>query len=301
VSRAPGSVTRVQVTTPTAAVKRQIATTTTVAIEAKNYGSGIQPPFVATWLAFDPNATVVQDSMHFGSLPQLQTTNGAPQLAISFPGSPTPMQLRLADTMGRQWTLRVDAQPPATLAKPLADLSDPAAQVRLKWTVSAASDHLGYHVFRAPTGSGTFTRLTPDVIRFGDYYDTGAVANSHYDYYVVDVDSSYQWSAPSPVLSVNTSSASLPGWPVEMTDPTASSVAVGDLDGDGSPEVVVGDNGVYAWRERARSPRRDNNGSTPGVFSMATGIMNPASRCVAGCLAGARDRCSELAHEGICI
>ncbi len=41
----------------------------------------------------------------------------------------------------------------------------------------------------------------------------------------------------------------VPGWPVETGDTILGSVAVGDLDGDGAPEVVAGswDRHVYAW------------------------------------------------------
>jgi hypothetical protein len=266
-------VTRVVVTSPPVApVNPQ--STASIAVEAKNYGSGIQQPLLVTLTSSSPNVQVTRDSMQFVAVPPLAVANGAPALEYRNVSTPAAVTLHLRDTYGRTQTLRVDPTPPPAPPRPLADLSIEGT-VRLTWTVSAAADHYGYHVFRSPTGANTWTRLTPDATRPSDYYDSGITSNAHYDYYVVDVDSSRQWSTPSPTLSVNTVVSALPGWPLDMTDPTASSVAVGDVDGDGTPEVVVGDNGVYVWHGNGLELiDGDHNPTTYGVFSTASGVMN---------------------------
>lgn len=60
-----------------------------------------------------------------------------------------------------------------------------------------------------------------------------------------------------------------PGWPAYTLDPLWSSAAVGDIDGDGKMEIVVGSNGtrVYAFNDDGTEViNGDNNASTLGVF-----------------------------------
>jgi len=60
-----------------------------------------------------------------------------------------------------------------------------------------------------------------------------------------------------------------PGWPFPTPDPVWSSVAIGDLNGDGSDELVFGSNGrkIYALRANGTEWRDgDNDASTKGVF-----------------------------------
>lgn len=62
-----------------------------------------------------------------------------------------------------------------------------------------------------------------------------------------------------------------PGWPVPTLDPVWSACAVGDLDGDGTREVVFGSNGVNLYAFRANGTEwmdGDNNPATVGVFKV---------------------------------
>jgi hypothetical protein len=248
-----------------------------VAVDVKNFGSGNQLPLTGTLTSADSNVVVASDTMHFTTIAPLATASGAPPLGFAdSTGAPvTPVVLQLGDAYGRSLTLSVDRQPPPAPTVPVADLSVLPGTVRLTWPVSSAADHFGWHVFRATAGTGVFARLTPDAIRHTDFYDGTVVSNAHYDYYVVDVDSSRQWSAASPTLTVNTTASAVPPWPLDLSDPCATSVAVGDLDGDSSMEVVVADKGVYAWHADGQEVLDgDHSGTTYGVFSLAPGAMN---------------------------
>ena len=268
-------VTRVLVTPPGPA---DSTGATRVDIEVKNYGSGKQSPLLVTVLPPDSSVVVRRDSMVFSTLEQLATGTGAPALEVAPADTAlplSPVRVRFEDPRGRTFELPVDLQPPPAPGLPAADLSTGINTVRLTWPVSTAPDHLGYHVFRAPADSGAFERISVDLVRHSQYSDTGVQSSSSYRYAVVDVDSSRQWSAASVALTVSTTASTLPGFPLEMTDPTAGSVAVGDLDADGAPEIVVGGNGVYAWHANGQEVLDgDNIGSTIGLFSTATGTMN---------------------------
>jgi len=245
-------------------------------LEVKNFGSGQQPPFLAIVSAPDTAVAVTQDTMQFAAIAGLATGTAAPQFEFATPAGAWPdAAVAITDLYGRTSQVPLLGQQPVAPPIPTADLGFAAGTVRLTWTPSADYNRYGYHVFRAVAGSSSFQQITPDAIRHADFYDTQVVPNSRYDYYVVALNNSRVWSTPSPVRSVNTVAASVPGWPVEMAEATASSAGVGDLDGDGGMEIVVGDNGVYAWHANGQEVRDgDANATTDGVFSTASGTMN---------------------------
>lgn len=62
-----------------------------------------------------------------------------------------------------------------------------------------------------------------------------------------------------------------PGWPLYLTDNIWSSAAIGDLDGDGSSELVFGSNGTKFYAMRANGSEwmdGDLNPTTKGVFKV---------------------------------
>src|SRR6185436_11090772 len=75
-----------------------------------------------------------------------------------------------------------------------------------------------------------------------------------------------------------------PGWPVPTLDPVWSGVAIGDLDNDGSSELVFGSNGnkIYAFRANGSEwIDGDANVSTIGVFKALPGSFNPGTPALA--------------------
>jgi hypothetical protein len=53
-------------------------------------------------------------------------------------------------------------------------------------------------------------------------------------------------SAGGLVLAINANGALLPGFPIQLDQAMSSSPAIGDIDGDGKPEIVIGTGNVYA-------------------------------------------------------
>ncbi len=79
----------------------------------------------------------------------------------------------------------------------------------------------------------------------------------------------------------------LPGWPKKGAAPFWSSPAIGDVDGDGAPDVLVGSNAavLYGWRANGAELRDgDSNPATNGVYFVPIGtvISSPAIADVNG-------------------
>ena len=79
--------------------------------------------------------------------------------------------------------------------------STAAYQVELDWDAPPSSGVTvsGYHVYRAPSGSTSYTLLTSSATPSTTYTDTGVQAGSTYNYEVTSVDSSGVESSPSSV------------------------------------------------------------------------------------------------------
>jgi hypothetical protein len=72
----------------------------------------------------------------------------------------------------------------------------------------------------------------------------------------------------SNIYSGSTNPPQLAGWPIQMKIETNSSPAVGDVDGDGQPDIVQCDDKVYAWHANGIELRDgDGDAQTWGVFS----------------------------------
>jgi hypothetical protein len=245
-------------------------------VEVENYGSGLQPALEGSLAALDSGVAVVQGAIHFEALGALATAGGTTALEVQSSGpGPARLVLSLADAYGRSFTQRVDLHPPAKPARPVFDPTFAVGQMRLYWTPSPDADLLGYLVFRAPFGIRPFARLSHDIILHSEYFDATVQPSSSYEYHIVAVDSSKQWSASSDTVAISTTPAMLDGWPRDLPAATSCSVAVGDIDGDGRPDIVVADQGLYAFNGSGGEVLDgDGNLSTQGVFSTLPGTMN---------------------------
>ena len=105
-------------------------------------------------------------------------------------------------------------------------------------------------------------------VRIAYFRDTGLAPSTRYYYYVTAVDSSGNESAPSPVASINTNPHQLTGWPIELASSSSCPPAVGDITGDGTKEIVAGNEHLYAWNANGIEVRDDDNDpQTWGVFA----------------------------------
>jgi len=177
--------------------------------------------------------------------------------------------LHLLDARGHARVIPVsrDALPAAPTALQVSGSSE--ASIALGWTAPPVPRLLGYHVYRALDDGSPLARVTPVPVRASAHYeDPGLALLTRYRFAVTAVDSSGNEGPQTAPIIASTTPPSVVGWPVEMGQPTSSNITLGDLDGDGKPELVVGSEFLYAFHSDGTEVRDgDANPVSTGIFS----------------------------------
>ncbi|HET9952108.1 MAG TPA: C25 family cysteine peptidase [Candidatus Eisenbacteria bacterium] len=177
--------------------------------------------------------------------------------------------LHLLDARGHSWVVEVsrDSLPSAPAA--LRVSGSTVNSIAFEWTPSPSPRLLGYHVYRAFDDGSPLARVTPVPVRASALYENAGLALlTRYRFAVAAVDSSGNEGPQTAPIVASTTPPSVAGWPAEMAQPTSSNIALGDLDGDGKPELVVGADVLYAFHFDGTEVRDgDSNPVSTGIFS----------------------------------
>ena len=217
----------------------------------------------------DPDVQVTDGTASYGDLDPLERASGAFAFALS--GAAVPAELRIELTVEDAYdTLlltRSDVAAPATVDSLRAIGSDDA--IRLLWAPSPSPDVLGYDISRSTSPSGPFARVNLFTVAGASFYEDGPLPPmSRFYYKIAARDSSANTSAPSETISASTNPPLASGWPIETTQVTTSGPQIYDFDQDGSRELVMGSDYIYAWRANGNEVLDgDNDPRTSGPFS----------------------------------
>lgn len=218
--------------------------------KAKNFGTGTYPGGTLTAFDLDGAFTIGGGGTSaypvISSLASAENTTGI-TLTESSVAVEHRLRLRIVDTYGRAYEDTVELRAPVAPTNLVIDASQGPDRLQITWTASASTDRAAYNVYRAASGAGPFNLVNVDPVPHTLFINTGLSATTTYYYRVSTIDVSGNESALSTIYSGSTNPAQLGGWPIEMEMETTSSPAVGDIDGDGTNEIVVGDKRVYAW------------------------------------------------------
>ncbi len=240
----------------------------------KNYGSGAWPGGTGVVNALDTAFTLVDTSDAWPAAASFAASENTAGLAMVESTTVAANRLRLVitDLYGRVWRDTLELRAPAPPDSIVIDPSLGPDRLELTWTAPADTDVVGYHVYRSPTPGGPYARVDVDEVAHTYYVDTGLSAVTRYYYVVTAIDASGNESAPSAEASGSTSPAQQAGFPISLETETTSSPVVGDIDGDGDLEVVVGDQFVYAWHhDGSELFDGDNDPQTWGPISAEGG------------------------------
>ncbi len=215
----------------------------------RNLGSGAWPGGTGVITALDTAFTIIDATDAWPAVSPFTDAENDSGMSIVESTTTSEHRLRLVvtDLYGRVWRDTLELRPPAPPDSIVIDPSLGPDRLELTWTAPPDSDVAGYHVYRSLTPGGPYTRVDVDAVAHTYLVDTGLSAVTRYYYVVTAVDASGNESAPSAEGSGSTSPAQQAGFPISMENETTSSPVVGDVDGDGVSEIVVGDAFVYVW------------------------------------------------------
>ncbi len=250
-------------------------------VTLKNHGTGTAAGLVATLSALDAGATVFSGLAQVGDIAALAERESESAFRLLEADATVQNHLRLivTDTYGHSLTHTIELRKPVAPAIQSFDASLGVDKMLIRWNASPSSDVVGYRVYRSTSATGPFTRATPDVVTHTMFTDAGLAPNTRYYFAVTAVDGSWNESAFSAVGSASTNPPQLAGWPNSLADPSSNSPAIGDIDGDGDLEVVIGNNLLYAFGHDGGEVRDgDGQALTWGVFSgLGRDFIGPAA------------------------
>ncbi len=252
----------------------------TLTLRLKNYGAGLSGPLTGVLRTADPAVTLYDSLGSWTDLSLLGDGVNAPAFSLTEADVATDHAcwLLITDQYGR--ALRHDfhlAVPPQPSSVVTNGRLGPDV-IALTWSPLTTAGVRGYHVYRSQSASGPFSRVNADLIEQTSYYrDAGLQLLTQYFYMVGAVDSSLVEGPPSAVVAQSTAPPELTGFPLPVAVETSSHCAVGDVNGDGLLEIVVGADKVYVWTADGGELRDgDNNAQTHGPLTPIIGNFGPA-------------------------
>jgi hypothetical protein len=243
----------------------------TIAVKLKNFGAGLSGVITGRLRTMDP-AVVLRDTVAtYGSLALLQEAVGA----VPFSLAETDVSLDHAcwilfsDAVGRSVRHNFVLNTPVAPVQPTTNITFGPDVISLTWTPVTTPHLRGYNVYRSTSGSGPFTRANVELIERTSYFrDAGLALLTQYYYRISAVDSSLNEGPVSAVVAQSTAPPELGGFPLPMAKETSGHSAVGDVDGDGSLEIVMGLAEIYVWTADGGELRDgDDDAQTLGPFT----------------------------------
>jgi hypothetical protein len=250
-------------------------------ISIKNYGSGPARSLTASLVALDGGSTVTTGAASYPDVGLLESAENTLGFVLNESSVvvENPLQFTITDHEGRTLSRTIELRSPVAPSIQSFDATVGLDKIAVTWNPVASPDVAGYRVYRADAPGGPFVMATPDLVLHTIFTDAGLAANSRFYFAVTAVDFSGNESPYSAVMTASTNPPQMEGWPNEMPDPSANSPTIGDIDGDGYPEIVIGNETLYAWHHDGDEVR-DGDGlpATWGVFApFGTDFIGPAA------------------------
>jgi len=221
-----------------------------VSVELKNFGAGHADQIDLSLETSNGNITLFETDGTVTNLALMETSGNIStfSMALSDATRKSESFFILTDNYGRTSRHDFVLQRPVEPLNIQTDTSLGADVIALSWDPIDEDGLFGYNVLRSLNPGGPFERINQDVI-FGTSYfrDEGLEQLTKYYYQVNSVGFSLVPSENSLVVAQATAPAEREGFPVAFLNETSGNLAVGDVDGNGYPEIVLGSDELYVW------------------------------------------------------
>jgi hypothetical protein len=215
-----------------------------------NRGRGLAQELTARIELAAGSGLALIDSVHdLGLLLPLTIDQGPATFVVERVSADPPLlDLILEDLFAHADTIPLDLSPSPDLAvaPEFEQLSD-VTRLRVNWTPLAEDTHAAYALYRADDPGGPYLRISPDWVPNSTFEDESLMPYTSYWYRLRGISAAGRLGAPGDSSVVTTSPAQKSGWPVSLEKETPGTPVIGDLDGDGEYELVVGSNLLNAF------------------------------------------------------
>lgn len=220
-----------------------------IRVRVKNYGSGAAAGLLGSLTVLAGAATILDGAAVWptstGVLTEVE--NDADVLRVRVDGDPTAVELQLtiADAYGRNTVHVFDLVRPTVVTGLRLMAAGPDA-IQIAWDKPAVADLRGYRVFRSEEGGGPSVLATVDqILGTATFVDVDLSALTVFTYQVLAVDDGGLEGPLSAAFAVSTTLPELECFPLPLGLETSSALAIGHVDADGRPDMVIGADFVY--------------------------------------------------------
>ncbi len=243
--------------------------TYTLEPEWKNYGSTPLGGWDASLLGLDPNGSVLSGPVILPVLGFLEKgSSDGFSIFESDVTSPNRFELILSGPLGESLVDTIVVRRPSPPDSLYLDSSFASTIIDVAWEIPGEQPPGGYLVYRSLDEGGPYTLVSADPTEHAYFRNDGLAESTTYYFVVETMDSTGYRSAQSAENSISTNPAMQEGWPLETDAASASSVVIGDIDGDGDKEIVAASKYIYAWHhDGVEILDGDDDSSTYGVLS----------------------------------
>lgn len=221
-----------------------------ITFNARNFGAG-QANLLSAFLRSDDGNVVLHDTL--ATLPAMSLMDeysGSPvfSMALADTALVSHGRIVLEDDYGRTAVQDIYLQRPTTADSLWVDTTLGPDLLGINWIASTSLDVVGYNVYRSTAPGGPFVQANRDLVVGTTYYrDEGLDLLTQYYYRIEAVDAALVPSDPSVTTLVSTAPAEATNFPIGFDLETSGHLALGDVDGDGWDEIVLGADEVYVW------------------------------------------------------
>ncbi len=249
-------------------------------VRLKNFGAGTLDHFDAVLRTDDSNITIYDSLGTYNDIELMAETEGvvnfSMSLALAFQASHS--RVVLVDNYGRTLVQDLVLERPVAPVGFETDSSEGSDIISLRWNPSESENILGYNVYRSLSQLGPFSQVNADILTSSSYFrDEGLELMTMYYYKVVTLTEYFIPSESSLIISQSTAPPEIEGFPMEFANETSGHCAVGDIDGDGTLEIVLASNEIHIWNsDGTEFMDGDNDSQTLGPFTNLDTVLDPA-------------------------